>query len=68
MRSLLGALADLWGRFMATITGREGRGRQFAIAALGALCIFAMVATGLLIGAQSESPAAANLARSPVRY
>lgn len=64
MRSLLGTFADLWGRFIAAITGREGRGRQFAIAALGALCIFAIVATGLLVAAQGDPPAARNLAQT----
>lgn len=64
MRSLLSAFADLWGRFIAAITGREGRGRQFAIAALGALCIFAIVATGLLVAAQGDPPAARNLAQT----
>ena len=49
MRSLLGAVNDLWRRFIATISGREGRARQVVIAALGALCIFAIVATGLLV-------------------
>ena len=64
MRSLRGALTDLWGHFVSAITGREGRGRQVAIAALGALCIFAMVATGLLVAAQGDPPPTRNLART----
>ena len=66
MRPLLGVINDLWSRFVATISGREGRARQIIIAALGALCIFAIVATGLLVAAQGDPPATTNLTRSSV--
>ena len=63
MQPLLGAINDLWRRFIAAISGREGRARQVVIASLGALCIFAIVTTGLLVAAQGDPPATTNLAR-----
>ncbi len=64
MRSLRPQLEDLRTRFISAIAGREGRSRQIIVAALSAICLFAVAATALLFAAQSAPQANRNLAQS----
>ncbi|HEU5348387.1 MAG TPA: transglycosylase SLT domain-containing protein [Ktedonobacterales bacterium] len=64
MRPLRLLLDDLRVRFISAITGREGRTRQITIAALCALCLFALMGTALLFAAQSDPHPATNLAQT----
>jgi hypothetical protein len=64
MTSFRRLLNDLWNRFVAAITGREGRSRQITIAALSAICLLALAGTALLFAAQGDPRVSGNAAHS----